>query len=131
MNISNTFFNLRFRRQLDKLIDFCLQMADLNTSNDDKQLIELKLVNLIHAVAIRTFFSITKNKKLFNELSSALGCLPNPDKNESVLKAFAIYAIKNHKQSLVNNTESSILSIFKQAISDGIKSKECYALAVY
>ena len=58
------------------------------------------------------------------------GCLPNPDKNESVLKAFAIYAIKNHKQSLTNNNESSILSIFKQAISDGIKSKECYALAV-
>jgi hypothetical protein len=58
------------------------------------------------------------------------GCLPNPDKNESVLKAFAIYAIKNHKQSLENNNiESSILSIFKQAISDGIKSKECYALA--
>lgn len=58
------------------------------------------------------------------------GCLPNPDKNESVLKAFAIYAIKNHKQSLGNTNESSILSIFKQAISDGIKSKECYALAV-
>ena len=58
------------------------------------------------------------------------GCLPNPEKNESVLKAFAIYAIKNHKQSLTNNNESSILSVFKQAISDGIKSKECYALAV-
>ncbi|CAF4927894.1 unnamed protein product, partial [Rotaria socialis] len=27
------------------------------------------------------------------------------------------------------NNESSILSIFKQAISDGVKSKECYALA--
>ncbi len=98
---------IRFRRQLDKLIDFCLQMADANTSNDEKQLIELKLVNLLHAIALR--------------------CLPNPDKNESVLKAFAIYAIKNHKQSL---NESSILSTFKQAISDGIKSKECYALAV-
>ena len=101
---------IRFRRQLDKLIDFCLQMADANTSNDEKQLIELKLVNLLHAIALR--------------------CLPNPDKNESVLKAFAIYAIKNHKQSLTNSNESSILSIFKQAISDGIKSKECYALAV-
>ncbi|CAF1248008.1 unnamed protein product [Adineta steineri] len=98
-----------FRRQLDKLIDFCLQMADPNIGNDDKQLIELKLVSLIHAIAIR--------------------CLPNPDKNESVLKAFAIYAIKQHKQSLVNTNETSILSVFKQAISDGIKSKECYALA--
>jgi hypothetical protein len=46
-------------------------------------------------------------------------------KNESVLKAFALYAIKNYKQN-----ESSILSIFKQALSDGIKSKEVYALAV-
>lgn len=62
--------------------------------------------------------------------SSSSGCLPNPDKNESVLKAFAIYAIKNHKQSLVDSTQSSILNIFKQATSDGIKSKECYALAV-
>ncbi|CAF0813583.1 unnamed protein product [Rotaria sordida] len=97
------------RRQLDKLIDLCLQMADLNITNDEKQLIELKLVNLIHAIALR--------------------CLPNPDKNEFVLKAFAIYAIKNHKQSLINNNESSILLIFRQAISDGIKSKECYALA--
>ncbi|UJR26497.1 hypothetical protein I4U23_007824 [Adineta vaga] len=98
-----------FRRQLDKLIDFCLQMADSKTTNDDKQLIELKLVNLIHTIALRS--------------------LPNPEKNESVLKAFAIYAIKNHKQSVTNSNESSILSIFKQAISDGIKSKECYALA--
>ncbi|CAM4796233.1 unnamed protein product [Rotaria magnacalcarata] len=98
-----------FRRQLDKLIDLCLQMADLNVSNDEKQVIELKLVNLLHAIALR--------------------CLPQPEKNESVLKAFAIYAIKNHKQSVGNNNESSILSIFKQAISDGIKSKECYALA--
>ncbi|CAF2739868.1 unnamed protein product [Rotaria sp. Silwood2] len=98
-----------FRRQLDKLMDLCLQMADLNITNDEKQLIELKLVNLVHAIALR--------------------CLPNPDKNEFVLKAFAIYAIKNHKQSLTNNNETSILLLFKQAISDGIKSKECYALA--
>ncbi|CAF1072516.1 unnamed protein product [Rotaria sordida] len=98
-----------FRRQLVKLIDFCLQMADSNISNDEKQLIELKLVSLIHVIALR--------------------CLPNPDKNESVLKSLAVYAIKNHKQSLINNNESSILSIFKQAISDGIKSKEAYALA--
>ncbi|CAF2251412.1 unnamed protein product [Rotaria magnacalcarata] len=98
-----------FRRQLVKLIDFCLQMTDSNISNDDKQLIELKLVSHIHIIALR--------------------CLPNPDKNESVLKALAVYAIKNHKQSLTVNKESSILSIFKQAISDGIKSKEVYALA--
>ncbi len=44
-----------FRRQLDKLIDFSLQMADSNTTNDDKQLIEVKLVSLIHAIALRTF----------------------------------------------------------------------------
>jgi hypothetical protein len=67
---------------------------------------------------------------LINKVFILKGCLPNPDKNECVLKAFAIYAIKNHKQSSTNSTESSILSIFKQAISDGIKSKECYALAV-
>jgi hypothetical protein len=71
------------------------------------------------------YLSKTKNILLF-----LLGCLPNPEKNESVLKAFAIYAIKNHKQSLADSTESSILTVFKQAISDGIKSKECYALAV-
>ena len=59
-----------------------------------------------------------------------LGCLPNPDKNEFVLKAFAIYAIKNHKQSFIINNEISILSLFKQAISDEITSKECYSLAV-
>ncbi len=47
------FLNIRFRRQLVKLIDFCLQMADSNTSNDDKQLIELKLVSLIHMIALR------------------------------------------------------------------------------
>ena len=44
---------IRFCRQLDKMIEFCLQMADSNTSNDDKQMIELKLVNLIHAIALR------------------------------------------------------------------------------
>ena len=43
----------RFRRQLVKLIDFSLQMADPKISNDDKQLIELKLVSLIHVIAIR------------------------------------------------------------------------------
>lgn len=62
--------------------------------------------------------------------SSYLGCLPNPEKNESVLKAFAIYAIKQHKQSPTNKADQSILSIFKQATTDGIKSKEAYALAV-
>ncbi|CAF4807817.1 unnamed protein product, partial [Rotaria sp. Silwood2] len=46
------FFNIRFRRQLDKLMDLCLQMADLNITNDEKQLIELKLVNLVHAIAL-------------------------------------------------------------------------------
>lgn len=66
----------------------------------------------------------------FIKISFGLGCLPNPDKNESVLKALALYAIKNHKQSLINNTESSILSIFKRAIADEIKAKEAYALAV-
>ncbi|UJR22584.1 hypothetical protein I4U23_025630 [Adineta vaga] len=98
-----------FRRQLIKLIDFTLQMADSNISNDDKQLIELKLVSLIHVIALR--------------------CLPNPDKNESVLKSFTVYAIKNHKQSLTTNEESSIVSIFKKALSDGIKAKEAYSLA--
>ena len=42
-----------------------------------------------------TYVFIYRNKIYFY----FLGCLPNPDKNESVLKAFAIYAIKNHKQS--------------------------------
>jgi len=59
------FFNRRFRRQLDKLIDFCLQMADINTSNDEKQLIELKLVNLIHAIALRMYFIDIKINILF------------------------------------------------------------------
>jgi hypothetical protein len=49
------FFHIRFRRQLVKLIDFCLQMADPNTSNDEKQLIELKLVSLLHAIALRMY----------------------------------------------------------------------------
>jgi len=98
-----------FRRQLVKLIDFSLQMADSKTTNDEKQMIELKLVSLIHVIATRS--------------------LPNPDKNESILKAFAIYAMKTHKQSLTNKNDSSILLIFKQAISDGIKAKEAYALA--
>jgi hypothetical protein len=30
-------------------------MADSNTSNDEKQLIELKLVSLLHAIALRMF----------------------------------------------------------------------------
>jgi hypothetical protein len=47
------FSYIRFRRQLVKLIDFCLQMADANTANDEKQLIELKLVSLIHGIALR------------------------------------------------------------------------------
>lgn len=115
----------RFRRQLVKLIDFSLQMADLNTTNDDKQLIELKLVSLIHVIALRNCqFDVYSTRKKNFELIH-LGCLPNPDKNESVLKSFIVYAIKNHKQS-----DSSILSIFKQALTDGIKSKEVYALAV-
>ncbi|CAF4370790.1 unnamed protein product, partial [Adineta steineri] len=41
-----------FRRQLVKLIDFCLQMTDPNIPNDEKQLIELKLVSLIHVIAL-------------------------------------------------------------------------------
>jgi hypothetical protein len=36
-----------------------------------------------------------------------------------------VYAIKNHQPN-----ESSILSMFKQALADGIKAKEVYALAV-
>ena len=28
-------------------------MADVNVSNDDKQLTELKLVNLVHAIGLR------------------------------------------------------------------------------
>lgn len=119
------FSRIRFCRQLDKMIEFCLQMADPKTSNDDKQLIELKLVSLIHAIALRKFIH-----RSFSINLCSLGCLPNPEKNESVLKAFAIYAIKNHKQSLSDSNQSSILNIFKQATSDGIKSKECYALAV-
>jgi hypothetical protein len=43
----------RFRRQLVKLIDFCLQMADGDINNDEKQLIELQLVSLIHRLALR------------------------------------------------------------------------------
>jgi len=30
-------------------------MADPNTSNDEKQLIELKLVSLLHAIALRMY----------------------------------------------------------------------------
>ena len=77
-------------------------------TNDDKQLIELKLVNLIHAIALRTLLSYLKHSNKY--LRCSPGCLPNPDKNESVLKAFAIYAIKNHKQTLSTPTESSILT---------------------
>jgi PBP1b-binding outer membrane lipoprotein LpoB len=102
-------------------------MADANISNDEKQVIELKLVSLIHVIALRKSIS---SHIILQNINFLLGCLPNPDKNESVLKAFAVYAIKNHKQSLSNTKESSILSIFKQAISDGIKAKEAYALAV-
>ena len=97
-------------------------MADMNSTNDDKQLAELKLVSLIHIIALRKFHFLTNYPLISN---CSLGCLPNPDKNESVLKSFIVYAIKNHKQN-----ESSILSIFKQALTDGIKSKEVYALAV-
>ena len=117
----------RFRRQLIKLIDFCLQMADANIGTDEKQLIELKLVSLIHAIALR---QLLRSRSPLVTLFARSGCLPNPDKNEPILKAFAIHAIKTHKQSLANKTDTSILTIFKQAISDGIKSKEAYALAV-
>ena len=99
------FIRARFRRQLVKLIDLCSQKADTKTSNDDKQLIELKLASHIHALALR--------------------CLPNPEKNEVVLKSFVVYAIKAYKPN-----ESSILSIFRQALTDGIKAKEVYARAV-
>jgi hypothetical protein len=102
-------------------------MADSDTSNDDKQLIELKLVSLLHTIALREYYVYDKKPSIKSNFS---GCLPNPEKNEFVLKSFIIYAIKNHKQSLVDNTDSSILSVFKQAISDVIKSKESYALAV-
>lgn len=118
----------RFRRQLVKLIDFCLQMADAKTSNDEKQVIELKLVSLIHMIAVRKFRRFCSF--FFSKFVLIEGCLPNPEKNESVLKAFAVYAIKQHKQSPANKIDQSILSIFKQAISDGIRSKEAYALAV-
>lgn len=47
------FFSDRFRRQLVKLIDFSLQMADPKTTNDEKQMIELKLVSLIRVIATR------------------------------------------------------------------------------
>lgn len=104
-------------------------MANSSLSNDEKQVIELKLVNLIHAIALRQYLILSLTST-FVELSLWPGCLPNPDKNESVLKAFASYAIKQHKQTVSNKPDSSILLVFKQAISDGIKSKESYALAV-
>lgn len=52
---------ISFRRQLDKMIEFCLEMADSKTTNDDKQLIELKLVNILHAIALRSFVFERKN----------------------------------------------------------------------
>lgn len=85
-------------------------MADSNLSNDEKQVIEVKLVSLIHSIALRY--------------------LPNPEKNESVLKALAIFAIKQQKQTAGNDGDSSILTVFQKAIADTIKSKESYALAV-
>ena len=51
-------------------------------------------------------------------------------KNESVLKALAIFAIKQQKQTAGNDGDSSILTVFQKAIADTIKSKESYALAV-
>ncbi len=53
LNQSIFFKYIRFRRQLVKLIDFCLQMTDLNISNDEKQSIESKLSSLIHVIALR------------------------------------------------------------------------------
>jgi len=37
-------------------------MADPNTSNDEKQLIELKLVSLLHAIALRMFIKSDLSK---------------------------------------------------------------------
>jgi len=39
-------------------------MADPNTSNDEKQLIELKLVSLLHAIALRMFIKSDLSKKI-------------------------------------------------------------------
>jgi hypothetical protein len=39
-------------------------MADPNTSNDEKQLIELKLVSLLHAIALRMFIKSDLSKQI-------------------------------------------------------------------
>lgn len=96
---------IRFRRQLIKLIDFCFQLTNSNLSNDEKRQFDLKLVNLIHLIASRY--------------------LPNSNNSQSILKAFTNHAIKTHQEN-----HSSILSIFKQALTDGIKAKEVYTFAV-
>lgn len=97
--------SIRFRRQLVKLIEICFQMIDKNLSNDEKQSNELKLTSLIHLIATRY--------------------LPNTENSQAILKAFTLYAMKTYQ-----GNHSSILSIFKQALTDGIKAKEVYALAV-
>ena len=88
-----------------KLIDFCFQLTDSNVSNDERKSLELKLASLIHLIANRY--------------------LPSSSNSQSILKAFISYAIKSHQDN-----HSSILSIFKQALTDGIKAKEVYTLAV-
>lgn len=84
-----------------KLIEICFQ----SLSNNDKQSHESKLNSLIHLIATRY--------------------LPNTENSQVILKAFTAYAMKTYQ-----GNQSSILAIFKQALTDGIKAKEVYALAV-
>ncbi|CAF0733790.1 unnamed protein product [Didymodactylos carnosus] len=97
----------RFRRHLLRLVELSLQMADPSMANDQKELTELKLVNLIRSISTR--------------------CLPNPEKNEVLLKAFVLHAIKTHRER--SSTASSILIPLKKALAENINSKEAYAYA--
>ncbi|CAF4346928.1 unnamed protein product, partial [Didymodactylos carnosus] len=98
-----------FHRHLLRLVELSLQMADPSTSNDQKELTELKLVNLICSISAR--------------------CLPNPDKNEFLLKLFVLHAIKTHRER--SSTALSILIPLKQALFENINSKEAIASFEY
>ncbi|CAF0892254.1 unnamed protein product [Didymodactylos carnosus] len=102
-------FNTKFifRRHLLRVVELGLQMADPSTSNDQKELTEIKLVNLIHSISTRS--------------------LPNPEKNEVLLKAFVVHAIKTHRER--SSTTLSMLMLLKKALAENINSKEAYAYA--
>lgn len=64
----------RFRRQLIKIVELSSQMSEKTISNDEKQLTEIKLVNVIHGLAQRKKTMFVFLTLIFEFVEKKVGC---------------------------------------------------------